>query len=131
MTNEKLCAEAIRACGNAYSPYSEIEVGAALLCADGTLYLGSNIENSAFSPTVCAERVAFFKAVSEGKRSFSALALAGRKNGKIIPDFPPCGVCLQVMSEFCGAEFKILLVNGENSANEKTLSKLLPKSFSL
>ena len=131
MTDNALCLEAIKASFGAYSPYSSVCVGAALLCADGKLYTGVNIENSAYSPTVCAERVAFFKAVSEGEREFLAIAIAGVRDGKIAKNFPPCGVCRQVMAEFCGADFKILLVNSENSFETLTLGELLPKSFSL
>ncbi len=126
----KLISAAIEQMKNSYSPYSGYKVGAALLCADGTVYLGTNIENASFTPTVCAERVAFFKAVSDGKRKFSAIAVAGGKDDKIIPS-PPCGVCRQVMSEFCSDDFKVYIVKDENSADEYTLSEILPLSFKL
>lgn len=131
MNKETLCKKAIEVCEKAYSPYSGVRVGAALLTADGKIYTGVNIENGAYSSTVCAERVAFFKAVSEGEREFSAIAIAGVRDGKIIENFPPCGVCRQVMTEFCGEDFKILLVKDAESFEETTLGALLPKSFSL
>lgn len=131
MNKEALCKKAIEVCEKAYSPYSGVCVGAALLTADGKIYTGVNIENGAYSPTVCAERVAFFKAVSEGEREFSAIAIAGVRDGEILENFPPCGVCRQVMAEFCGEEFKILLVKSEDCFEETTLGALLPKSFSL
>ena len=131
MSPEKLIELAIAAMDNAYAPYSGYKVGAALLCADGTVYTGCNIENAAFSPTVCAERTAVFKAVSEGKRKFSAIAVCGGKDGNITGFFPPCGVCRQVMAEFCDSNFKILFVTDEEGFEEYTLGELLPKAFSL
>ena len=111
---------------NSYSPYSGITVGAALLCASGKIYLGSNIENSSFSPTVCAERVAFFKAISEGERDFVAIAVAGgARECEPKAQFPPCGVCRQVMAEFCRPDFKIIFGDGK----ALTLSALLPYGF--
>lgn len=129
MTNEELCALAIKAMENAYVPYSGYRVGAALLTKSGKVYTGCNIENASYSPTVCAERTAIFKAVSEGEREFLKIAVAGGKNGKITGEFPPCGVCRQVMAEFCGEDFKILVVKGENSFTEYTFSDILPISF--
>lgn len=115
---------------SSYSPYSGFSVGAALLCDNGTVYTGCNIENSAFSPTVCAERVAFFKAVSDGIYNFKAIAIAGGKHGKDEENCAPCGVCRQVMAEFCSPEFKIVLV--ENGIIKiYALGDLLPKSFEL
>ena len=96
-----LCARAVEAMGHAYAPYSGYKVGAALLCADGTVYQGCNIENASYTPTVCAERTAFFKAVYDGHRDFTAIAVCGGKDGVITGAFPPCGVCRQVMREFC------------------------------
>lgn len=122
----KLAAESAKA---AYSPYSEFKVGAALLCTDGTVYTGCNIENSAYSATVCAERVAFFKAVSEGKIEFEAIAVAGGKDAVIDGVCPPCGVCRQVMAEFCDSKrFKVLLVK-KDGFEEYSLEELLPLSF--
>lgn len=112
-----------------YSPYSGITVGAALLTANGKVYRGANIENASYSPTICAERVAFFKAVSEGERDFVAIAIAGGEAGKPSKaDFPPCGVCRQVMSEFCSAKFLVVWGNGEK-ITEKTLGEILPCGF--
>jgi len=130
MTNQALIDSAREALKNSYSPYSEFKVGAALLCSDGSVYSGCNIENSSYSATVCAERTAFFKAISEGKRDFSAIAIVGGKNGDYSSPCTPCGVCLQVMSEFCGDGFKILLQNGDG-ITELTLKELLPNSFKL
>ena len=101
MTETELCALAIEASKKSYSPYSEFCVGAALLCADGSVNTGSNIENASYTPTVCAERVAVFKAVSEGKRDFAAVAIAGGKSGAVGEKrCTPCGVCLQVFADF-------------------------------
>ena len=131
MDDKTLFSYALAARAQAYTPYSHFKVGAALLCADGTVYTGCNIENAAFSPTVCAERVAFFKAVSDGCRDFTALAVAGAPEDKA-PDAAcaPCGVCRQVMAEFCDPEtFEILLAT-ENGVEEAYLLKeLLPKGF--
>ncbi len=114
-----------------YSPYSHFCVGAALLCTDGTIYTGCNIENAAYGPSNCAERTAIFKAVSEGKKNFVAIAIVGGKEG-IIEDFcPPCGVCRQVLAEFCKKDFLILLKDKKNQVKEFTLEQLLPESFSL
>ncbi len=132
---KELANLAFKASENAYSPYSEFCVGAALLCADGNVYLGCNIENSSYSATVCAERVAIQKAVSEGRRSFKAIAIVGGKNGDFSSPCYPCGVCRQVISEFCkDADFEIILPYGnkeEPNFEKYNLSQLLPKSFSL
>ena len=129
MTPEKLVQMAIDAMQSAYAPYSGYKVGAALLCADGRVYQGCNIENAAYGPTVCAERTAFFNAITDGKRDFSAIAVCGGKDGVIEGYFPPCGVCRQVMREFCGDDFKIYAVKPEGY-EELTLAQLLPYSFS-
>lgn len=129
MTNEELCTLAVKAMENAYVPYSGYKVGAALLTKSGKIYTGCNIENASYSPTVCAERTAIFKAVSEGEREFLKIAVAGGKNGEITGEFPPCGVCRQVMAEFCGADFEILVVKGENSFMKYKFSEILPFSF--
>ena len=128
MKPEELCKLAIEAMAHAYAPYSGFKVGAALLCADGSVYQGCNIENAAYSPTNCAERTAFFKAVYDGHRDFTAIAVCGGKNGVITGAFPPCGVCRQVMREFCGDDFLIYLVN-EKGFETVTLSDLLPFGF--
>lgn len=129
MTNEQLASLAIKAMDNAYVPYSNYRVGAALLTKSGKIYTGCNIENAAYSPSVCAERTAIFKAISEGEREFIKIAVAGGKNGEITGEFPPCGVCRQVMAEFCGGDFEILVVSGENRFTEYKLSDILPFSF--
>ena len=128
MTAEKLVELAKEAMLRSYSPYSGYKVGAALLCKDGTVYQGCNIENASYTPTVCAERTAFFKAISDGKREFEAIAVCGGKDGIITGAFPPCGVCRQVMREFCRDDFKVLLVD-EKGWQTCTLQELLPHSF--
>ena len=130
MTPEKLCELAVEAMHHAYAPYSGFKVGAALLCKDGSVYQGCNIENASYSPTNCAERTAIFKAVYDGQREFTAIAVCGGKNGKITGAFPPCGVCRQVMREFCEDDFVIYLVGKDGSYEKVTLSQLLPFSFS-
>ncbi|MBQ7106749.1 MAG: cytidine deaminase [Clostridia bacterium] len=127
MDVKKLIDAAKCAQENAYSPYSNFCVGAALLCGDGKIYTGCNIENSSYSATVCAERTAFFKAISEGQKDFTAIAVIG-SDDKICM---PCGVCRQVISEFCGADFKIICANKTGEYKEYTLGKLLPFSFTL
>ena len=125
-----LCRKALEMLAYSYVPYSHFHVGAALLCEDGTVYGGCNIENAAYTPTNCAERTAFFKAVSEGKRSFLAIAIAGGPEGAEKLDYcPPCGVCRQVMREFCGADFEILLAISPTEWRTYTLQELLPESF--
>ena len=121
---------AIEARKSSYSPYSRFAVGAALLCDDGSVYTGCNIENAAYSPTNCAERTAFYKAVSEGQRNFKAIAIAGGKEE--LTTCYPCGVCRQVMSEFClPDQFDVVCgVSGEAFEIIK-LEELLPKSFQL
>lgn len=130
MTPEKLCELAKEAMTHSYSPYSGYKVGAALLCKDGTVYTGCNIENAAYTPTICAERTAIFKAVYDGQRAFAAIAVCGGKDGVITGRFPPCGVCRQVMREFCSDDFKVYLVTPEGY-QETTLGQLLPDSFSV
>lgn len=130
-TTEKLIAAAIEAKEKSYSPYSKFKVGAALLSSDGEIFTGCNIENSAYSPTNCAERTAFFKAVSEGVRDFKAIAVVG---GELEKEkyCPPCGVCRQVMSEFCDPEtFVIILASGTEDYKTYLLKELLPLSFKL
>ena len=130
MTDKELCRLAVEAREKAYAPYSGYRVGAALLAKSGKVYLGSNIENAAYTPTVCAERAAFFKAVSEGETEFFAIAVAGGNGDKVGGAFPPCGVCRQVMAEFCDGDFKILTVTGDGMFEEYTLTELLPLAFS-
>lgn len=111
-----------------YSPYSEFSVGVALLTSDGKVYSGCNIENASFTPTVCAERTAFFNAVSNGEKNFSAIAVVGGKKGEITEYCPPCGVCRQVMREFCADDFEIILFDGK-SVKKFRLEDILPFSF--
>ena len=128
MTSLELVNLAIEAREHAYVPYSNFAVGAALLTKDGKVYQGCNIENAAYSPTNCAERTAFFKAVYDGHRDFTAIAVCGGKGGVITGAFPPCGVCRQVMREFCGDDFRIYLVN-DKGFETVTLAQLLPYGF--
>ena len=115
---------------NAYAPYSGYKVGAALLCKDGTVFKGANIENSSYSETICAERVAFFKAINKSgdRRDFKAIAIVGAKGTKLTDFAYPCGACRQVMSEFCDDKFKIILYDGKE-IKVTTLKKLLPDRF--
>lgn len=129
MTEMELCRKAIEAKKMAYAPYSGFSVGAALLTDDGRVYTGCNIENAAFSPTVCAERTALFKAVSEGHRHFKMLAVVGGKGEDISPATPPCGVCRQTLCEFCSPDFPVLLVQNEGEYVRCTLGDLLPQAF--
>lgn len=128
LTKEQLAGLAEKAMQQAYSPYSGYKVGAALLCKDGSVYTGCNIENASYSVTNCAERTAFFQAVKEGKREFQAIAICGGKDGMIEGGFPPCGACRQVMREFCDDDFEIYLLTKE-SVETYTLKQLLPMSF--
>ena len=130
MTPQELCALAQQALKNAYAPYSGCKVGAALLTKNGRVFTGCNVENAAFGPTVCAERVALFKAVSEGCLEFTALAVAGGKGGVQAGAYPPCGVCRQVLAEFCVPSFKIYLSAGSKEPLCDTLGELLPAAFS-
>lgn len=133
ISQRELLKRAIEARKKAYCPYSGFAVGAALLCNDGSVYTGCNIENASYSPTNCAERTAFFKAVSEGKREFLAIAIAGgRKEAKELEACYPCGVCRQVMSEFCDAEqFEVICGVSEDTLEVFKLKELLPKNFIL
>lgn len=128
---KKLAYAALQARQNAYTPYSHFKVGAALLCKDKTVITGCNIENASYPATNCAERTAIFKAVSEGRKDFVAIAIAGGKED--IPETYayPCGICRQVMAEFCDKEFVILVVKSIDSVKEFTLGELLPESFEL
>lgn len=128
---QKLIRQAMEAREKAYAPYSGFFVGAALECKDGTIYTGCNIENASFSPTNCAERTAFFKAISEGRREFCRIAIVGGKEGEMVAP-SPCGVCLQVMAEFCEADqFEIVMARSEDDYTVRKLAELLPNSFSL
>ena len=130
ITEKELCELALQAMNRSYSPYSRYKVGAALLCKSGKVYLGANIENAAFTPTVCAERVAFFKAISDGEREFLMIAVCGGKDGDADSFFPPCGVCRQVMAEFCARDFEVILCKRDGEYKKYALSEILPISFS-
>ena len=132
MDNLELLEEAKKARLKAYTPYSNFKVGAALLTKSGKVYLGCNIENATYTPTNCAERTAFFKAVSEGEREFEKIAIVGATAAEEATVMcSPCGVCRQVMMEFCDPkEFQIILANGENTCRVMTLEELLPCGFS-
>ena len=130
MANEELVRLAIEAMAFAYTPYSGFRVGAALLTAEGKVYQGCNIENAAYTPTNCAERTAFFKAVSEGQREFDAICVVGGKDGILSGYTAPCGVCRQVMMEFCDPEtFRVILAKDEKHWQEYRLQELLPMGF--
>lgn len=125
MTNGELFSMAVDAAENSYSPYSGFRVGAALLAADGRIFTGCNIENASFSLTNCAERTAVFKAVSDGVRDFKAIAVAGSSSDDFSKRCVPCGACLQVLREFCGDDFVIILSDGWFR-----LADFMPISFS-
>lgn len=129
MNDKELICFAIKAMQNSYAPYSNFNVGAALLTKNGKLYTGCNIENAAFTPSICAERTAFSKAVSEGEKEFSKIAIVGGKNSKIIDYTYPCGVCRQVMAEFCDKDFMVIIAKSENEYICKKLNELLPNMF--
>lgn len=133
MNKSELIRLAFKARENAYTPYSNFKVGAALLAKNGKIYQGCNIENATYSPTNCAERTAFFKAVSEGVREFNAIAIVGgletTKNGEF-EYTPPCGVCRQVMMEFCDYDnFTVILAKSEHEYKEYKLSEIMPLGF--
>ena len=133
MNIKKLIDDAIKARRLAYVPYSKFKVGAALLLKDGSVYQGCNIENASYPATNCAERTAFFKAISDGKFNFEAIAIVGwtaNVDENNLEYCPPCGVCRQVMREFCSPkEFKIILAKSSDEFKVYTLDQLLPESF--
>lgn len=127
---EKLIETAIAQLEYSYAPYSNFKVGAALLTKNGDIYTGCNIENAAYTPTNCAERTAFFKAVSEGVRDFQAICIVGGKDGVLTEYAAPCGVCRQVMMEFCNPKtFQIILAIDKERYDIYTLEELLPQGF--
>lgn len=130
MTKNELMQKATDAMKNAYAPYSKFTVGAALLSKNGKVYTGCNVENSSYGVTNCAERTALFSAIADGEREFCAIAIVGGEKGEIASFCPPCGVCRQALSEFCGEDFKIYLYNGKK-IKEYKLSKILPLQFEL
>lgn len=132
ITSRELALASIEAMKKSYSPYSNFTVGAALLTRDGKIYTGANIENASYTPTVCAERNAIFTAVHNGERDFEAIAIVGGHKGDIKGVTAPCGVCRQVMSEFCSPDFKVILVtSNDGDYEETTLGDLLPYMFKL
>jgi cytidine deaminase len=124
MTDQELFALAVRARERAYAPYSGYAVGAALLTKDGKVYEGVNVENASFGATNCAERTAIFSAVANGEREFEAIAVAGGRKGEQPSNCTPCGICRQVLAEFCPPDFKVILLDGAHRLDE-----LLPMSF--
>lgn len=131
MNDKTLMDMAHKAREMAYAPYSRFTVGAALLAENGKIYLGCNIENGAYSPTNCAERTAFFKAISEGERRFTAIAVCGGNADAEAGFCPPCGVCRQVMAEFCDPDTFAVIVPHQDATKRFLLKELLPFSFSL
>lgn len=130
MTDRELFETAKEARRRAYAPYSGFAVGAALLSSRGSVYLGSNVENASYPMGMCAERTAFFKAISEGEREFLKIAIAGGPaDREILANCPPCGACRQVMREFCGPDFLVLFSDGNGSYHSARLGELLPESF--
>lgn len=127
---QELIKTATEQLARSYVPYSHFHVGAALLAKNGTVYKGCNIENAAYTPSNCAERTAFFKAVSEGEKEFSAICVVGGMDGRVTEYAPPCGVCRQVMMEFCDPEtFEIILATDEEHYQVFRLKELLPSGF--
>lgn len=127
---DRLAVSALEARAMAYAPYSRYQVGAALMTCDGRVYQGCNIENASYGATCCAERTAFFKAVSEGAHDFCAIAIAGGMEGQKPADYAyPCGICRQVMQEFCGPGFLILVVKGPADYETYSLEQILPFGF--
>ena len=131
MYEKRLIELALSAREKSHCPYSGFAVGAALLCQAGTIYTGCNIESSAYTPTICAERTALFKAVSEGKRDFICMAVAGgHQSADVLPITTPCGVCRQVMMEFCNPQtFLVFCASSPDNYKAYTLALLLPKGF--
>ncbi len=129
-TQKELIAAAQKARQASYSPYSGYQVGAALLTDSGRIYTGCNIENAAYAPTNCAERTAFFKAVSEGEKNFLAIAIVGSPAGEVTQFAWPCGVCRQVMMEFCDPDgFEVIVAKSETEYQTRKLAQLLPEGF--
>ena len=128
ISDRRLMSLAKKAAKKSYSPYSHFAVGAALLTADDEVFTGCNIENASFTPSVCAERVAVFSAVSKGITEFKKLAIVGYSHGEIKGFAYPCGVCRQVLREFCDLDFPVIVTDGK-SLRKYTLGELLPESF--
>ncbi len=130
MTKQELCAMAIAARDTAYAPYSAYRVGAALLTKDGRVYTGCNVENASYGATICAERTALVKAVSDSAREFAMVAVAGGKDS-VSGEFTPCGICRQTLAEFCSADTVVLVATGEDTFDEYRFGDLLPAGFTL
>lgn len=128
ITDKELMIKATEARGRSYTPYSHYRVGAALLSKDGRVFTGCNIENATYTPTVCAERTAFFKAISEGATEFEKIAIVGGREGEVSEFCSPCGVCRQVMAEFCDENFVVLLGNADKFVAYQ-LKEVLPFAF--
>ena len=126
MTHDKLISIAKEALKNAYAPFSKFQVGAALLTKSGEVYTGVNVENSSYGATICAERTAFVKAISEGVREFSAIAIVSSEGSAW-----PCGICRQFMQEFCDADFEIISLDDEGNIKVYTMAEMLPEGFRL
>lgn len=130
MTVEQAIEVAIDTLKHSYAPYSNFQVAAALVAADGSLYTGVNVENAAYPATNCAERTAFFRAVTEGKKEFDYIIIVGGLNGKLSSYCSPCGICRQVMREFCNPKtFRVIVAKTPTDYKEYTLEELLPQSF--
>ena len=130
MDKKELVKEALAAREFAYTPYSKFNVGAALFCKNGRVFRGCNIESASYTPNNCAEHTTFFKAFSAGAREFSAIAIVGGPAGAPPVDFCyPCGVCRQVMAEFCGRDFKVYIAKSESEIREYSLDEIIPFAF--
>lgn len=125
-TDKELYAKAVEMLPRAYAPFSKFRVGAALLTKEGKVYTGCNVENSSFGATICAERTAFVKAISEGESEFAAIAIVCQEG-----EAWPCGICRQFMREFCEDDFRIITGNDENSLRVYTMNEILPEGFKL
>ncbi|MCL2500375.1 MAG: cytidine deaminase [Defluviitaleaceae bacterium] len=126
---KRLAALAVEAKDRAYAPYSGFHVGAALLCENGKIYIGCNVESAAYPATVCAERTALLKAVSEGERKFKAISVAGSRPGGESDYCYPCGVCRQMLHEFAGDDFEVIIVKSESDYRVHKWSEILPYGF--
>ena len=129
MDKKDLFIIAKEAMKNSYAPYSNYNVGAALICKNGNVYKGCNIENASYSLTNCAERTALFSAIANGEKEFAAICIVGGKNGEISDYAMPCGACRQALAEFCNEDFKVYIGIDEDNIKEYTLNELLPYSF--
>ena len=129
MDKKDLFNKATEAMHCSYAPYSNYNVGAALLCKNGNIYKGCNVENASYSVTNCAERTALFSAVASGEKEFVAICVVGGKNGEITDYAMPCGICRQALAEFCDADFNVFVDKNEDDIKEFTLGELLPYSF--